>query len=113
MSNIELDLIVNGDYSVVEKLNLITEYKEKILKEITDAIMKVKSGYTYCEKCKQWYKNKAWENETITEQRQYCKFMPYAEWEQPEYDTAESKVEYSVCPVGHKCEITSYPAIVK
>lgn len=33
MSNTELDLIVDGDYSVVEKLNLITEYKEKILKK--------------------------------------------------------------------------------
>ena len=105
MSNTELNLIVNGDYSVVEKLNLITEYKEKVLEEITDAIREVKSGYTYCKKCKLWYKNKAWKNEMITEQRRYCK------WDQPEYDTADFEVEYSVCPVGHKHEITSYPAI--
>lgn len=113
MSNTELNLIVNGDYSVSEKLNLISEYKERTLKEITDAIMEVKLGYTYCEKCKQWYKNKAWENETIEEQREYCKFRPLAEWEQPEYAIGEFKVEYSICPVGHKREINKYPASVK
>ena len=105
MSNAERNIIVNGDYSVVEKLNLITEYKEKVLEEIADAIMEVKSGYTYCEKCKQWYKNKAWENETVNEQREYCKFTLLAEWGQPEYTVGEFKVEYSICPVGHKREI--------
>lgn len=108
MPNSELNLIVNGDYSVTKKLNLLTEYKEKVLKEISDAIMEVKSGYTYCEKCKQWYKNKAWEDETIEETREYCSFLPLAEWENPEYKNGVFVVTYSICPVGHKREINSY-----
>ena len=44
---------------------------------------------------------------------QYCKFMSSPEWGQPEYDTADFEVKYSVCPVGHKREIASYPATVK
>lgn len=109
MSNSELSLIVNGDYTVVEKLKMIDEYKNKVLSEITDAKMEVKSGYTYCEKCKQWYKKKAWEEETVREKREFCSFRPLAEWEQPEYDVGDFMVQYQICPMGHKRELTSYP----
>lgn len=100
----EIDTIINGDYTVNEKLKLILKYKEEMLEEINNALVEVKKGYKYCEKCGQWYKERAWEREELTEKREYCKFRPLAEWEDPEYAVGEFKVEYEICPLGHKVE---------
>ena len=107
LSNSELNTILNSNCTVLEKLEMIEAYKVKSLQEIDIAISKVKEGYVYCQDCKQWYRENAWDNKQSTEQRKYCSFVPLAEWDEPEYETGLFLVDYIICPLGHKHELKS------
>lgn len=84
---------------------MLEQYKQQQLCAVEKAVKEVTADYTYCSKCKQWYKKKAWDVEEVKENRSYCKSWGLAEWDVPEYEDVPYCVEYSVCPVGHKFEV--------
>ena len=108
MQNIELQNILNGNCSASEKIEQIEAYKNKTLEDITAALNILFAEYKYCPRCEQYYKQSAWGHLEREENREYCSFLPLAEWEQPEYKRDDFIVEYTECPVGHLYEIAKH-----
>ena len=80
------------------------EYREKITKQIDDAIKEVEIGYRYCPKCKEYYKEMAWENKDKIEVRKVCTHIDPVQWSENEYENKKCSVSYSICPIGHMIE---------
>lgn len=47
---------MNGSYKVTEKQNLLINYRDKVNKQIDNALDTIKKGYKYCPQCKEYYK---------------------------------------------------------
>ena len=108
MQNIELQNILNNNCSASEKIEQIEAYKNKTLEDITTALNEIFAEYKYCPRCDQYYKQSTWAHIKREENREYCSFLPLAEWEQPEYKRDDFIVEYTECPVGHLYEIAKH-----
>jgi len=100
----EIDDIVNGNYTVLEKDELLTELFDRFRIEYENAKQKIVEGYKYCPKCKDYYKVKSWENYVKNETREICTFRDLTEFGQDQYECKVCAVKYSECPKGHKIE---------
>lgn len=96
--------IINGNYKVTEKQNLLTDYRDRVNKQINDAIEAIKKGYKYCPQCKEYYKENAWEKENKIEMREICTYTDPVQWSENEYENKKCSVVYDVCPMGHMIE---------
>lgn len=100
----QMALIISKCETVTEKVEKLTEYKEEVVQEIDNVIDSIRSGYTYCEKCKKWYKNRAWAIKT----KQEGKIIPCSSLlslqTEAEISYLNEKVirRYLECPVGHE-----------
>lgn len=95
---------MNGSYKVTEKQNLLINYRDKVNKQIDNALDTIKKGYKYCPQCKEYYKEIAWEKEKRTETRKICTYADPAQWSENEYGNKKCSVIYYVCPIGHMIE---------
>lgn len=93
--------IVNGSYKVTEKQKLLNDLRKQFLEELENAHEEIKKGYKYCEKCKEFYKEKAWEHEVKQEMREVCTSYNWCEFDDPRYENQMCTVHYSICPMGH------------
>ncbi len=83
---------------------MLYKLKKKLNEEIDKAVEEVKKGYKYCPKCKEYYKEKAWETEHKTEKRKVCTFHSLAEFDDDTYEDKICSVTYEICPMGHVIE---------
>ena len=98
----QMALVVDQCETATEKIEELIKFKEKIVKEIDDAINNISSGYVYCEKCGKWYKNRAWEVKVIKEPRKVLS-ATFRMTEEPDIVYAEKDIiiRRLECPVGH------------
>ena len=96
-------LIISECETVTEKVEQLTKFKEKTIQEIDDVINNIRSGYTYCEKCGKWYKNRAWDVKTVKEPRKVLSCATLGLLAEPDIAYAEKDVivRRLECPVGH------------
>lgn len=80
------------------------DYKDKVNKQIDDALEQIEKGYKYCPQCREYYKETAWEKENRTELRRICTYADFVQWSENEYENKKYSVTYNVCPMGHKIE---------
>lgn len=97
-----LNEIINSEYKVSEKINLIDEYKSQVLKEIEEANMDVVKDFKYCERCKEFYRKNSWDIEYKNETRRVCTYKDAGYGDDDEYSNKEFRVKYYICPIGHK-----------
>ena len=106
MNKIEMNIrtgiasIMNNEDGATEKIEQLKKYKEKVLEEFNKAILDAQSGYTYCDRCKRWYRNNTWIVKAKKETRRCLSFTPKAGEEivYGEKDVIMRKLE---CPAGH------------
>lgn len=100
----QMTLIIAKCETVTEKVEQLTKFKEKTIQEIDDVINNISSGYTYCEKCQKWYKNKGWEVKILKEPRKVLSGATFRSTAaEPDIVYAEKNiiVRKLECPVGH------------
>lgn len=99
----QMALVVDKCETTTEKIEELTKFKEKIVKEIDDTINNISSGYVYCEKCGKWYKNRAWEVKVTKEPRKVLSCATFKLKTEPDIVYAEKDiiVRRLECPVGH------------
>lgn len=99
----QMTLIINQCETVTEKVEQLTKLKEKTIQEIDNVINNISSGYAYCEKCRKWYKNRAWSVRVTKEPRKVLSCTTFCTGEEPDMVYAEKNVVVRKleCPVGH------------
>lgn len=100
----QMGLVVEKCETATEKIEELTKLKEKIVQEIDDTINNISSGYIYCEKCKKWYKSRAWEVKVLKAPRKVLSCVTFrSSTEEPDINYAEKDVleRQLECPVGH------------
>lgn len=100
--------IVNGDYRVSEKLDMLEEYKKHIIDEIKKEKENVLKGFKFCPRCNEYYKEKAYETLSCQETRNICTYRDAGYGDDDIYEDVKCNVAYSICPVGHKIEENVY-----
>lgn len=96
--------IVNGSYKVTEKQSMLYKLKKEFNEKIDEAVEKVKKKYKYCPKCKEYYKDKAWDTEHKTEKREVCTYRDAGYGDADVYEDKICSVTYEICPIGHVIE---------
>ncbi len=83
---------------------MLYQLKKELNEEINKAVEEVEKGYKYCPKCKEYYKEKAWDTEHKTEKRKVCTYADPVQWTENEYEKKTCSVTYEICPMGHVIE---------
>ena len=104
----ELEDILNGNYTVKEKKCLLDKFKDNIKTQVEEVETKIEEGYTYCPKCEEWYKDKAWETDIKQEVRNICTYHDAGYGDDDRYEDVNCTVTYMVCPLGHRVEMDMY-----
>lgn len=95
---------MNGSYKITEKQNMLYKLKQELNEEINKAVKEIEKGYKYCPKCKEYYKEKAWEIENKREKRNVRTFHSLAEFDDDTYEDKMCSITYEICPIGHIIE---------
>ena len=104
----DLEDILNGNYTVREKKELLYKFKNNINKEIKEVDKQIVDGFTYCPKCREWYRDKTWETDIIKEIRNICTYHDAGYGDDDRYEDVNCTVTYMICPLGHKIEKDMY-----
>ena len=83
---------------------MLYQLQEEFNKEINEALEEVKKGYKYCSKCKEYYKEKAWEIEHKVEKKNVCTYHDAGYGDDDIYEDKMCSVTYEICPIGHVIE---------
>lgn len=100
----EIEDILNSNYKVTVKKEMLRELRKQVTKEFNEAINIIRKGYKYCPKCKEYYREKSWETETKTERREVCTFSSLVDHDDDRYEYKDCSVTYAICPMGHRIE---------
>lgn len=101
----EIDEIVNGSFKVTKKQKMLLQLKKEVDEEIDVALEIAKEGYQWCPKCKEYYKEKAWE---CIIKREKKNIYAYCDAGYGDDDICEEKtcsILYDICPMGHVIEV--------
>lgn len=102
MSNLyfhqQIDDIIDGDLTIKEKQDLIV----KLTKELETEVRK---GYTFCPKCKTYYRETSWSRKLETKLENVCVYSDPINSSGNEYAEKEVTHNYNICPAGHKFDI--------
>lgn len=90
--------------------NCSKEEKNKVLDSLSDEIVMAKgilSGrYKYCPDCDDYYLAKSYLAETETKEMQICVYQDIINSGGNEYADGFVDITYSICPKGHKHEVS-------
>lgn len=75
-----------------------------MLQKIKQTEIDITKGYKYCPKCKEYYREKTWENEFRTEIRNICTYRDCGYGDDDRYENVKCNVQYGICPMGHYIE---------
>ena len=70
---------------------MLNEYKDEINKQVNEAIKEIEKGYKYCPQCKEYYKEKAWEEEEKQEEECWKRPAAHMNWVSPGRQTGAEK----------------------
>lgn len=98
----EIEDILNGNYKVTEKKEMLRELRKQVTKEFNEAEDNITQGYEYCPKCKEYYREKSWETETKTERREVCTSSSLVDHDDDIWEYKNCSITYEICPMGHK-----------
>ena len=94
-----LDKAYNGDIEAQESL-------KELEKDINFAKEVLSGKFTYCEECNDYYLADSFMKETSTKPIRICIYKDPINSGGNEYDDGYAEITYSVCPKGHKVEIS-------
>ena len=101
MNNIIKD-IINKNCSKEEKNKALDLLNDEI--EMAKGILSGK--YKYCPNCDDYYLAKSYLTETETRETQICVYQGFMNSGENEYADGYVDITYSICPKGHKHEIS-------
>lgn len=99
-----IEKVVNSNEKVTEKKRILKEMRERATTAINQAMDRVENGYKYCPKCKEWYREQAWETIYTNETREVCTFHDPCEFGEDKYENKECSIKIVICPIGHAIE---------
>lgn len=102
----DVEEILAENISAKEKLEKLDDYLNKVNTFVAHEKVNIKKEYTYCPKCKDYYKNeyfKKFEREEIRSVRTNPWTGGYLD--PYEYEDTKMYIKYEECPKGHLNEI--------
>lgn len=100
----EIDDIVNGNYTVIEKEEMLADLFDRFRHAYNEAKKKIVANYKYCPLCKEYYKISAWENSAVSGTKRTCVFRDLTNKGNDKYENTPCTIEYLECPRGHRFE---------
>lgn len=105
MSELQTDInkiLTNGDLSAKEKIDKLEMLKASYAGSINAAISGIKAEFTFCPKCKEYYRNNTWATKWIERTHLVCTNPNMGYLEKYEYEERTDTVSVKECPRGHQ-----------
>ena len=102
MNKIIKDIIEDKTSSTEEKINFLDE----LLKDIELGKKILNREFKYCKECDDYYLTKSFTQETVSKEEKICTYIDPINSGGNEYVDWLVTITYSVCPKGHKHEIS-------
>lgn len=97
-------IMKDGNHTIKERMQMIDELKDEFLTRCGQAKELLQQGYKWCPKCKDYYKERAWEHGSFDEVRSFCVFADPINSSGDVYERRNCTVIYEECPKGHRVE---------